>query len=66
MTNFELIKNMNIDEMASSDFYFFGCPYGTPFKNCKCHDEFGDDCDSCVKHWLESDVIKESEHNYEI
>lgn len=57
MTNFELIKNMSIDEMAACDFDFFACPYGTPYNNCENGKLFDDDCEKCIKHWLESNIV---------
>jgi hypothetical protein len=44
MTNFEKIKQMSIDEMARScmSFFFFDCPYGTPYVGCPMEERFND------------------------
>lgn len=56
MTNYERIKAMSIDEMAESYLPFFDCPYDTPYVGCEMGKKFDDDCNKCVKHWLESEV----------
>lgn len=55
MTNFEKIKSMTIEEIA----HMLMCPaeYDLVFnKTIRCHGEFNRDCDTCTKHWLESEA----------
>ena len=56
MTHFERIKNMTIDEMAACESDFFQCPYDTPYTNCEMGKKFEDDCEKCIRHWLESEI----------
>ena len=57
MTNFEKIKQMSVEKMAQSYMGgFFGCPYGTDYVGCEMGKKFDDDCEACVKHWLESEA----------
>ena len=58
MTNFERIKQMSVDEMAS--YFCIGglpiCPLHAP----RCKDN---KCPECFKKWLESDVEENEEEN---
>lgn len=58
MTNYERIKNMSVDEMATSSLKFFSCPYNF---DCSGNNKLNiyscfDDCIECRKQWLESEV----------
>ena len=61
MTNYERIKNMSVEEMASERMDFFACPYGTDYVGCKMGKRFDDNCTECTKFWLESEVDNNAE-----
>lgn len=56
LTNYEIIKNMSIEEMAECSIPFFNCPYDTPYVGCAMGKKFDDDCIKCTKAWLESEA----------
>lgn len=50
MTNYERIKQMNVNEMA----IYIDCPYGAYSDNCILNKTCT--CFHCIKEWLESET----------
>lgn len=54
MTNLELIKTANVEEFAKLFGLYSLCHYIRMSDHCPCADF--DDCDECLKHYLEAEV----------